>query len=167
MTSTYEKIATTTLANSTTTSVSFSSISSSYTDLIVIMNVGAATSGSNVELRFNGDTGSNYSRTVTTGTGVIYNERLVNQTSITLTFGAYLPFNLFQSNIILNIQNYSNTTTYKTVLNRSNTASEGTDLNVGLWRSTSAINDVTLICRGAGYYYLSGSTFTLYGIKAE
>jgi hypothetical protein len=72
------------------------------------------------------------------------------------------------SNAIINIQNYSNTTTYKTALLRSNLATgtyPGVDAFVGLWRSTSAITSITIL--PASNNLLSGSTFTLYGIKAE
>jgi len=169
MTSTYEKIATTTLANSTTNSISFSSISGSYTDLVLIMNVGAATSASNVGLRFNSDTGTNYSRVILSGNGATASsDREGTQNVLRLTYNAYQPTGVFNSNLIVNIQNYSNTTTYKTVINRSNTGNEGVDAQIGLWSSTSAISTVTaFIWDNASYYFLSGSMFTLYGIKAE
>jgi hypothetical protein len=61
--------------------------------------------------------------------------------------------------------NYSNTTTYKTVLLRSNNASAITVATVGLWRSTSAINTIKIYADGAAVFSV-GSTFTLYGIKA-
>jgi hypothetical protein len=65
--------------------------------------------------------------------------------------------------------NYSNTTTNKTVISRTNVTSgsfPGTETMVNLWRSTSAINVIELRQSGSGQY-LSGTTFTLYGIKAE
>jgi hypothetical protein len=71
----------------------------------------------------------------------------------------------FNHNSIINIQNYSNSTTYKTVLARSNNAATGTDATVALWRSTSAITSIDYYLNSGSW--ATGSTFTLYGIKAE
>jgi len=64
--------------------------------------------------------------------------------------------------------NYSNTTTYKTLLTRANQASNGVDACVGLWRSTAAINAVSIATTayGGSSSVQTGSIFTLYGIKA-
>jgi hypothetical protein len=40
-----------------------------------------------------------------------------------------------------------------------------TGLNVGLWRNTSAITSITLTA-GSSKNFISGCTFSLYGIKA-
>jgi hypothetical protein len=58
--------------------------------------------------------------------------------------------------------NYSNTTTFKTMLNRSNVPSTGTGATVGLWRNTAAISSLTITSESGNLQ--SGSTFTLYGI---
>jgi hypothetical protein len=58
--------------------------------------------------------------------------------------------------------NYSNSTTYKTILGRSNAATSGTSAAVGLWRSTSAINSIEI----GTVSFTAGSTFSLYGIAA-
>ena len=63
MPNTYEPIATNTLG-SAASSVTFSSIPSTYTDLIVVMNYANSTGLADVFFRFNGDTGSNYSDTI-------------------------------------------------------------------------------------------------------
>jgi hypothetical protein len=60
--------------------------------------------------------------------------------------------------------NYSNSTTYKTILSRGNVTGTGIDLNVSLWRSTAAITNITVTSFTSTY--TAGSTFTLYGIKA-
>jgi hypothetical protein len=69
---------------------------------------------------------------------------------------------------IMNIQNYSNTTTNKTVVTRSHSRNNGGDGDVmaitSLWRSTAAINSIKI-------YYSSGNlavgtTLTLYGIAS-
>ena len=68
-------------------------------------------------------------------------------------------------NVICHIQNYSNATTYKTTLSRANVADVTVRAIVGLWRSTNAITEIDIISSG-GNNFISGSTFTLYGIKA-
>ena len=168
MTVTYEKIATTTLT-STQSTVTFSSISGSYTDLVLVMNPIANTaSGSYPYLRFNGDSGTNYSRTMIAGTGTAAeSDRSSNSSEGYFIYGNQVQTNS-AFNGIININNYSNTTTNKTFLARTNVAS-GTgprvEALVGLWRSTSAINQIVLYCGSNSF--VSGSTFTLYGIKAE
>lgn len=157
--STYEPIATTTLGSATAT-VTFSSISGSYTDLIVIFN-GSITSGLDaIGVRANNDTGNNYSRTVLSGDGSSassFNETNVSSMQIGM-------MGTENSNTIFQIQNYSNATTYKTFLSRANSPSNRLRACVGLWRSTAAINRLDFIAPSSTF--ISGSTFTLYGILA-
>ena len=159
-TATKVPLATTTLS-SAQSSVSFSSISGSYTDLVLVFNgkmdtgVGADTMG----LRFNSDTGTNYSATRLSGNGTTASSaRWTNE-----TIGYTGVINETQSVVIISIQNYSNSTTYKTALSRSNTADYGVYANTILWRSTSAITTILLRTYGNNNF-ASGSTFTLYGI---
>lgn len=164
MASTYTPIATTT-ASGSSSSVTFSGISGSYTDLVLVINAKGA-SNSNLRLQFNSDTGSNYSRTALTGNGSsASSSRVSNFASIAIDANGYLSTSDFSYNSITNINNYSNSTTYKTTLTRANAASTGTDATVGLWRSTSAITAITIFTNDSGNY-ASGSTFTLYGVKA-
>jgi hypothetical protein len=67
MPATYEKIATTTLGSASAT-ITFSSISSAYTDLRLVITA-LQGSGNNIALRFNSDSGTNYSRTRLIGNG--------------------------------------------------------------------------------------------------
>jgi hypothetical protein len=162
--STYTPIATTTLG-SAAASYTFSSIPSTYTDLVLIQNPsGTTTNGQDVGLRFNGDSGTNYSRTALSGNGTsAVSPRQSNQTYAYLTYNGY-PSGSVPMNFISNIQNYSNSTTYKTVLSRSNNASTGLDANVNLWRNTAAITQIDIYCITGTFGV--GSTFTLYGIAA-
>jgi hypothetical protein len=64
----------------------------------------------------------------------------------------------------IHILNYSNTTTYKTGLGRSGFATGIVLMNTGVWRSTSAVTSVKLL--NTGNDFSSGTTVTLYGIKA-
>jgi hypothetical protein len=66
---------------------------------------------------------------------------------------------------IYNVQNYSNGTTYKTGLSRSSYAGNYVAAYVNLWRSTSAITSIVFSSEN-GANFITGSTFTLYGIAA-
>jgi hypothetical protein len=162
--STYTPIATTTLG-SAASSVTFGSISGSYTDLILIQNPsGTTTNGQDVALRFNSDSSTNYSRRVLFGNGSSAGStNSTNANYAYLTYSGY-PSGSVPMNFISHIQNYSNTTTYKTLLTRSNNASIGLDAIVSLWRSTSAITQIDIYCVTGTFGV--GSTFTLYGIAA-
>lgn len=164
---TYEPIATQTLG-STTTDVTLSSISSSYTDLILICNFSRVTAnGQNLSLRVNSDTGSNYSNTYIEGDGsTAYSGRNSNQTSarIGAVGGGFTLSTTDLISVIINFNDYSNTTTNKTIISRYNQAGANTGSAVALWRSTSAISSITLSTFNTGQFG-SGSTFTLYGIK--
>jgi hypothetical protein len=163
MASTYEPIATTTLG-SAASSVTFSSITGSYTDLVLVCNAGITAGLRNYLVQVNSDTATNYSRTFLSGDGTsATSARGSSLTNIILNDYGYLE-GTSGSNAIAHFMNYSNTTTYKTVLCRSNNAANGTSAGVNLWRSTAAIS--TILVAASGSTFVAGSTFTLYGIKA-
>ena len=163
-TNTYVALDTQTLT-STAATVTFSSIPQGYTDLVLIASPLVTSSAYDLVVRFNGDTASNYSNTILSGTGSsAISARLSNQTIMYLDY--YGVINTTQTNRIINIMNYSNSTTYKTVLSRANNAGSGTDAIVGLWRNTAAITSLVLIAQTGGTF-AAGSTFSLYGIKSE
>jgi hypothetical protein len=158
---TYEPIATTTLG-SNQSSVTFSSIAGTYTDLVIIINGGQSVATANGGLQFNGDTGNNYSNTRMGGNGSsVVSSRALSESLLRIDAYGWPTSN--NANSIIQIQNYSNTTTFKTVLTRFNATVYGTDTIVGLWHSTSAINQIVI--KSEAYNWLSGTTFTLYGIK--
>lgn len=162
MATTYTPIATTTLG-SAAASYTFSSIPSTYTDLILVaVGTDTLSGGDNWCLQFNGDTGTNYSATrLRWQTPSPDSSRTTNATNI-------LGIQMSDTTIgtqIYQIQNYSNTTTYKTAIFRGGTSAVLMGAAVGLWRSTAAINAVKVLTNG-GTNFSTGSTFTLYGIKA-
>jgi hypothetical protein len=170
MPSTYTPIATTTLGSSQST-VTFSSISGSYTDLHLVCNSANATTGAFLYLRFNSDSGSNYSYTELWGDGST--DTSTRYTNMNLLFNADVSMETsFNYNAIIDIFNYSNTTTFKTAVGRLNRATSsgytGALALTGCWRSTSAITSITIasIMSGTGYDFAAGSSFTLFGIKA-
>lgn len=162
MTVTYSQIATQTLGSAAAT-VTFSSISGSYTDLILVSNPKMTTAGTYFIVTYNSDTGSNYSQTRLRGSGTAASSaRDTNVTGIDIQ---YQDNNTDTGTSILQLFNYANTTTNKTALVRDNFASYGVFARVALWRSTSAITSITLTMSSSTF--ASGSTFSLYGIKAE
>jgi hypothetical protein len=70
-----------------------------------------------------------------------------------------------QSHVISHIQNYSNSTTHKTILARSNYAISGVKASVGLWSNTAAITSIECGTGGSNTFS-AGTTFSLYGIKS-
>jgi hypothetical protein len=165
---TYEPIATQTLG-SNQASVTFSSVPSTYTDLVLICNAVTTVAGWSMLLRFNSDTSSSYSSTQLVGTGSsVVTSRGNNLPTIYLGYYPDAFGQLGYNSFIVNIQNYCNTTTFKTALCRSNNlsssgATNAVEQSVGLWRKTEAISTVSLTA-GSGNI-VAGSTFTLYGIK--
>ena len=156
---TYEPIATTTVTTATA-NIDFTSITGTYTDLVLIATTQIGSSGDYLGIQFNGNTSSVYSRTRLSGNGTAASsERDTSQVRINLYAQ---PTSNFAVNII-NIMNYSNTTTYKTILARTDQAAFSTNAYAGIYRSTSAITSIRLI---GPSNFSTGSTFTLYGIKA-
>lgn len=166
---TYEPIQTSTLANSTTAEVSFTSISSSYTDLVIIVsNLVTQQANQTIGIQFNGTT-SGYGYTYVNGNGsAATTGRGVSASKINAGFTAGTSTSL-PSTLIVNVNNYSNTTTYKTALLRLSQERNGSgevDAIVGLYSSTSAISSLSFTLNDSSSYFTTGTTFTLYGIAA-
>lgn len=160
MDKTYEPIATQTLG-SAAASVIFGSIPQTYTDLVLVAN-GAESANQYVAIRFNNDTGSNYSQTRLYGDGTsAFSDRQTSVNFGRLSVGD--PTNRFL--MIASLHNYANSTTFKNWLSRTNTANNMVGAVIGLYRSTSAITTIEVLTVTADTFVV-GSTFTLYGIKA-
>jgi hypothetical protein len=163
--STYTPLATKTLT-SVTQNLSFTSIPATYTDLVLVLSLRASTTASDAYFRYNNDSGSNYSDTIFRGDGTTASSAKdsnapgmdIGVTAISTDAAT------FQTPTIIQIMNYANTTTYKTALIRTSNATAMVSAIVGLWRSTSAINEIDIVHRGTGWDI--GSTATLYGIAA-
>ena len=163
---TYEPIATTTLG-SAAASITFSSISSAYTDLRLVIVATMNSAGTMHTLQFISDTGTNYSTTSLYGTGSAAGAyRTTNYSYFEL--GGESTGGSTTIPMLLTIDIFSYTgSTYKTIL-----GTESNDLNgsgeitrrVGLWRSTSAITSIKIPTSSGNL--AAGTTATLYGIKA-
>lgn len=161
MPATYEPIATYTIP-SAQANYTFSSIPSTYTDLICVVNGNVVTSAdASFYFRFNSDTGTNYSYTRLEGNGTSATSyRSSNDTAGSAGFigNTGNPINT------LHVMNYANTTTYKTTIARGNNSNYFAMSSVSLWRSTAAVTSITFFSNGGNLS--TGMTLTLYGIKA-
>lgn len=162
MPKTYEPIATYTIPSAAST-YTFSSIPSTYTDLILRVDILGFSATDEIGLRLNSDTGNNYSRTIVYGNGTsALSSRNISSAVTDMRIGSYQSA---QQTIEANFMNYANTTTYKTVLSRGGGVAGQVGAGAHLWLNTSAISSITVRTSG-GANFTTGSTFTLYGIKA-
>lgn len=162
-TGTYTLIGENTLGTASN-SITFSSIPATYTDLLLVLNIKAA-SGTYPRIRVNSDSASNYSSTLLRGDGSATLSRRQSNVSQfdefaynTLSTTQFVP-------VIVNFNDYSNTATYKTFLARTSDAGQEVMASVGLWRSTAAINSINIGTNNS-VNFTAGSTFKLYGIEA-
>lgn len=163
-TATYEKIVAYTVpsaaASVTLGSGGQGTIPSTYTDLVLIINFTAST-GTNNLITFNSDSNSNYSETDMGGDGTTKSSSR-STTQIGIRSG-YVDSSSEQAFTIVNIQNYANTSIFKTNLIRWSSNSY-VYARAGIWRNANAITSIT--CSTGSGTFSTGSTFTLYGIKA-
>jgi len=170
MASTYEPIATYTVSGGSTTEIEFASIPQTYTDIVAISNIGGASASYYFCARINSDTATNYSMTELLGaSSTASSSRATARAVADIGYNVHVTTGVKAYNIA-NFMNYSNTTTYKTLLNRANNHEDGVSITAVLWRNTSAITNLKFyihLGNGANLYaFTSGSTITLYGIKA-
>ena len=163
MPATYEPIATTTLGSAAST-ITFSAIPNTFTDLrLVLVGLTDASGNREIGIRFNGDSATNYSITSLIGNGSTVSS--TRQTSQSKIFAGEVV-STREALCEIDIFSY-NGSTNKTVLAKSSEDRNGSGNvrnTVGLYRSTSAITSVTLILDSDNYAI--GYTATLYGIKS-
>lgn len=170
MPSTYESIATQTLTSATGI-ITFASIPQTFTDIIMVVSARVTSATYDISaIRVNSVT-TNYSKTYLQGDG---SSAITGRATAEISLrGGFLPGTNFTSELSADFYhfiNYTSTTTNKTVLcqtNSVNTSGQGFNVQaqVSLIPTTSAITQITLqTANGANLN--TGSTFTLYGIKA-
>jgi len=162
MAATYEPIATTTLG-SAASSITFSSIPGTFTDLRLIMVAAHNGSAGSVSMTLNNDTSALYSATQFYGTGsAAGSSRYSGANNWQFSTGFFL--NSQPGLLVLDLFNYAGSTN-KTGFIQSNLDGDTPRLgrDVALYRSTSAITriDISIPSQAA-----AGTTATLYGIKA-
>lgn len=163
MATTYEPIATTTLGSNSTT-IAFSSIPNTYTDLRLVLVGTVVTANTNIAFTLNGST-TGYSFTYLSGNG-----STAKSSAATSAPAWYPTFENLGSTTIpcfytLDIFSYAGST-HKSSLFTANQDQNGSGAilqGVGLWQNTNAITSITATQTSN---FAIGTTATLYGIKA-
>lgn len=169
---TYQALFTNTVSGTSTNTITYSSIPATYTDLeISILGRGLTASNyADVIVQFNGDSGSNYSRTRIYGNGSsTASDRQLSSGSWGL---GLIPAASNAANaagdIRIMINSYARTTSWKSMLavtgSESNNGIGFTEVNVGSWRSTAAINSISIFSTPGNF--AAGTVVTIWGITA-
>jgi hypothetical protein len=169
MANTFTKIASVSLS-SAASSIDFTSIPSTYTDLCLKVSSRNAVGTVLLYVRMNGDTGNNYSarRFYATGSTVASNSSS-GANSIVIYGGStasdYTASTF--SNAEIYIPNYANTSYAKSVsidgVTENNATEAYSTLDASLWNSTAAITSISLFY--TSFNQVQYSTAVLYGIK--
>lgn len=163
---TYIPLATITLTGNDTT-ILFSNIPAIYDDLIVTASPRTDRSATNdpLRVRFNNDSGSNYGRMAMYGNGSSAAGYTDAPTEIIVdagASGATASSGVF-ANFQMQVFDYADTNKLKSVLTTSDLATTETRRQSARWNSTATITSISIIPY-FGTNFVSGSTFSLYGI---
>ena len=168
----FDSIATTTVGSGGAADVTFSSIPSTYTHLQVraIARSTAVQTSTNCYLRFNSDSGSNYSTHYLLGQGTSASAGAETSTAYIYT-GALIAASSTASSFegsVIDVLDYANTNKYKTVRTLAGWDANGSGfiaLWSGSWRNTNAVTSITLL--PATGNFAQYSHFALYGVKGD
>jgi hypothetical protein len=172
ITNSFESIATATVGAGGQSSIDFTSIPSTYKHLQIrgIGRLTTASSGaSNIGVRFNSDSGTNYSYHILAGRGGTASAGGAGSAN-----QMYLPDMIIRdgstanaySDFVIDILEYANTSIYKSIRGLSGWDSNGDGkiaLTSGSWRNTAAVTSITLVPESD--LYKQYNQFALYGIK--
>ena len=168
----YDSIATQTVGSGGTTSITFSSIPSTYKHLQMRFTARSKDNDVNafIYMTFNGDTANNYSFHFIRGDGSsasaagYANQGVIYDTGQVPALAA--TANLFGVGVV-DFLDYADTNKYKTTRSLNGYDANGSGsvfLESGNWRNTSAISSLTLTTQ-ASQGFAQYSSFALYGIK--
>jgi len=173
MATTYKAIATVTVGSGGVTSISFSNIPQTYTDLVILVS-GRTDGSGNMCMQINGSTTS-YSQIRLGGTGSsVYTNTSTGQSGASgnsflagISGASSNTANTF-GNAQIYIPNYTGDR-YKVGSSESNQENNATtaymELFAGVWSNTSPVTSITLLTYDTGGKFVQYSTATLYGIK--
>lgn len=159
------KIASTTV-ESPVTSVTFSSIPSGYTDLLIKVSARSnrAALDEGLNIKFNGSS-SNFTVRYLEGNGSSVSSGTGSYGAVGSIPSANTTSNVFNNNDIY-IPNY-NSSNYKSIsadsVEENNATATYADFYSTLWSNTAAITSIDLV-PGSGNSFVTNSTFTLYGV---
>jgi hypothetical protein len=169
MPATYEPIATTTLGTASTT-ITFSSIPATYTDLKLILVVNGSSGGSfSPQLRFNGSSGGTEYSDLFINTDGTTGSSASNGSSakIALAAGGSISSTI-PSFFEVDIFSYASSSVFKSVLGSYSNDRSGSGFSArkaAVRRNVAAITSLELNTDAVGSFAI-GTTATLYGIKA-
>jgi hypothetical protein len=159
-TSTYDLLASTTLATAAS-SVTFASINQGYGDLIIVISATASADSEYTYGWINGDkTTGNYNYVQMYGSNAGYGSSGQNP-----YFGqVYTPAEGLRCLNTIQIMDYSATDKQKAMLGRWDVANKQSAAGAVRWASNSAITSIELDHGAGTKTYAAGSTFYLYGV---
>ena len=167
VTNSYESIQTVEVGSGGQSSISFTSIPSTYKHLQIRGICLTSSPNNDIVTRFNSDSGSNYSFHVISGNGA-GSISAYNSTSTTYATIGYTGDSSNPASFIADILDYSSTSKFKTTRsingNDANGSTRYINFMSGNWRNASAITSIT-ITHGASVNFNQYSSFALYGIK--
>lgn len=151
-------------ASGSTSTITFSSIPSTYTDVKLIANIRDAntTVGDNLIIRFNSDSTTNYSYVSISSSGATASSATTtNATNLISKIKTAIDIANTFSYFEMYISNYNSTSTKPIFIVD---AWDNLDIWASQWRGTSGITSITLTNSSASNF-VANSTFYLYGIK--
>ena len=168
MANTYTLIASNTVGSGGATSIDFTSIPSTYTDLCFVWSMRQNTTDLSQYIRFNNDSGSNYSYRTLYGDGSNANSTSASsQTGIAFWSTAHSGHTASTfSNTLMYVPNYTSSNQKSVSMDfvaENNGTTAPMALTVGLWTGTAAINRVTFVPFGANF--VQYSSVYMYGIS--
>jgi len=168
----YESIATVTVGGGGSATITFSSIPATYTHLQIrgIYRTNRASFPDFLKVRYNSDSGNNYSEHRLQGDGSSASSAgtaNLDYAQWAAIASAAASANVFSGGVF-DLLDYTNTNKYKT--NRTltgfdNNGSGRIHLESGSWRNTAAVNTITIIS-GSGSTFQQYTQFALYGVKS-
>jgi hypothetical protein len=166
MPNTFELIASYTVGAGGAASIDFTSIASTWTDLVIKCSLRSTSGGGEFGVQFNGAT-TGYTDRYLQGSGSAATSG--NDTSKTYIYGGEVDYSTYTSNTFSNgeiyIPNYAGST-YKSVsidnVTENNATASWAHLSAGLWSNTAAITTVKIM---GGVTFAQYSTAYLYGVK--
>ena len=170
MANTFELISSTVVGAGGASTIDFTSIPSTYTDLVIKVSgrINVAAIDAHIALRFNNDSSGIYSMRLLRGNGAAassYSESSATEINLYGSIdGNSTTSNTF-SNTEIYIPNYAgsaNKSISVDAVQENNATTAWANFFAGLWGSTSAINRVTLT---GSANFMQYSTAYLYGVK--
>ena len=164
-TPTYTPLANITLGSSAA-SVTFSSISQAYRDLVLVVSATHSSTSTSIYGAINDDNaGTTYSSVKMLGNGSTASSGTTVDFPLLLLATSGMLRTASGNSVVVQFMDYSATDKHKSVLSRANHPDFATEASVNRWANTAAITKIYLR-PGDATNFAAGSTFALYGIAS-